>query len=175
MKRPGRLGDLIIQIPDVTKAGAEAILAVYARERGLPFALDDTIRTDLDEATIRERFLRPAVSRTFDATVLRYSTETARREPVTLGGLLASVHFEHAMSSAKRRAAQRELYGDGVPAITVEDIFDGLLEQAVSAAKGVAADRSILNNQLCVTGRVTAVELVPAEEISNHHFVRTQS
>lgn len=176
LKRPGRFGDLVIEIPDTTREAAEAICALYARRASLPWWLSGEIRTALAEHEVRERFLRPALARVFDAVVLRYAVEgRPALTEVTAGALLASVHYMEAMNAAKKAAARRALLGTGMPALALEDVLDGLLGQAAGVARQMEADRAMLARQLRIQARVTRVEVIAEEELCAHRFLAQAS
>jgi ATP-dependent 26S proteasome regulatory subunit len=172
LKRPGRFGDLVLEMPDITQAGAESIMAIYARNPTIPWDLDGAIHDGLDEARVRARFLRPALAIAFPAPVLRYTTDSGHTVEVTAGEILAGVHYMEAMNYAKRRAANRRLFSSGVPAIGFQDVVDGLMEQAHTTAKQMAADRHMLMGQLRIKAPVTRVEIVPPEENHAHRYLR---
>lgn len=165
LKRPGRFGDLVLEMPSLTPAAAEAIMAVYA-PAGLPCWLDGAVRTDLGADEIGRRLLRPAVQRVFAAVVLRYSTDSERSVEVTAGAILSAVRYREAMSLAKTRAARRRLHGKGVAALGFDDVFEGLVAQACAAGRELEADRLTLERCLRVRGRILRVELVPADDLA---------
>ena len=94
----------------------------------------------------------------------------ADRVEVTAGEVMASVHYMEAMNSAKKAAARRAFDGSGVPAVRLEDVADGLVEQARAAARQMDADRQMLARQLRVEGRLLRVELAGEEELDDHRY-----
>ncbi len=175
LKRPGRLGDLDLEMPDIDLSGAEDILAIYARGANVPWYLGGEIRTDLDEDGIRSHILRPALTSIFSTTVLRYSTDSQRRIDVTAGQILAGVHFKEAMSGAKKRAALRIVQEMGVPAVSLEDVEESLSEVAQSTAHQMAADKKMLIRQLRVKVPVAGVDAVPREELEDYRYLHVYS
>jgi SpoVK/Ycf46/Vps4 family AAA+-type ATPase len=171
LKRPGRFGDLVLEVPAIQKEGAAGILEVYARGRGLPWWVDGEVTTELDEREIRERFLQPAVDHVFEAVVLRYHTDARRGIAVSAGEILSGVHYKEAMNLAKKRAAKRRLLEDGPPAIGVDDVTDSLLDQALAAARQMDADRQMLQRQLRLRVPVSGVELTARGELADHVYV----
>ena len=169
LKRPGRFGDLVLEMPTATMDTGVRILGVYARQ--LPWWIDGRVHTDVSAHELESRILRPALASVFDVPVLRYATDGRGSESVTAGRVLASVHLMEAMNSAKKAAAMRELEGVGVPAVGFLDVVEGLLAQAVTAAAALEADRGMLRRQLRVKKPVTRVDLVPREELGDHVFV----
>lgn len=169
VRRPGRF-DSVLNIPDATIESAQEILSVYANAEA--WYLDEEVRSDLDEATVKASFLRPALQQVYDEPVLRYSTESQSGLSVTAGRLMSSAHYEAAANSAKRRAASRDLRGFGIPAVTVEDLADALLDEAHSAARQMSADHHTLSRELDVAGHINRVELLGAEEARSHRHLR---
>ena len=168
ISRPGRF-DSVLAMPEPTLESAEAVMAVYATGRA--WYLDGTVQDSPDEEIIRSAFLRPALSQVFETPVLRYSTESQSGVSVTAGRLMSNAHYEAAMNAAKRRAAVRELRGVGIPAVTVEDVIEALLEEAHSAARRMSADHATLARELQVPGHITRAELVATDEPRPHRYL----
>ena len=168
ISRPGRF-DSVLAMPEPTLESAEAVMAVYATGRA--WYLDGTVQDSPDEEIIRSAFLRPALIQIFEAPVLRYSTESQSGVSVTAGRLMSNAHYEAAMNAAKRRAAVRELRGVGIPAVTVEDVIEALLEEAYSAARRMSADHGTLARELEVPGHITRAELVATDEPRPHRYL----
>lgn len=175
LKRAGRMGDLVLEMPDIDQQGAEDILAIHARGDAVAWYTGGEIHTDLDEEAVRSQILRPALANIFSTPVLRYSTDSQRRIDVTAGEIFAGVHFKDAMTRAKKRAALRIVQGIGVPAISLEDVGESLCAVAHSAAHQMAADRKMLIRQLRVKVPVAAVDVVPREEFENHRYLHVHS
>jgi SpoVK/Ycf46/Vps4 family AAA+-type ATPase len=175
LKRPGRFGDLVLEMPALTRAAAEQILALYARAESVPWLLDGEARTGVEADVVRTRVLEPALAQVFDAVVLRYSTDGRANVAVTAGEAMSSVHFVQALESAKSRAARRELEGVGVAAVRVEDVVDALVDQALAAARQMDADRAMLARQLRVQGRILRVEHVAEDALRLSRFVRNSA
>lgn len=175
LKRPGRLGDLDLEMPDIDLGGAEDILAIYARGANVPWYVGGETRSDLDEQEIRSHILRPALASIFSTTVLRYSTDSQRRIDVTAGQILAGVHFKEAMSRAKKRAALRIVREIGVPAISLDDVEESLSAVAQSTAHQMAADKKMLIRQLRVTVPVASIDAVPREELEDYRYLQVYS
>lgn len=172
LKRPGRLGDEVIQVPDLDQEGAEKVCAIYVRGAELPWSVGGELRRNLSADEIAERFLRPALAAVFPAVVLRYATDTQRKIDVTAGQMLAAVHYRRAMASAKSRAAARRLRGFGPPAVEYEDIVEGLLAVAHHVAQQMAQDPQMLIRHLGVKVPVARVDVVPLEELEAHRFLQ---
>lgn len=170
LKRPGRFGDLVLEMPRVTLEVAESILAIYARRSGLPWFLDGEVVAGLASDVVRERILRPAAGEVFDEVVLRYWTDSTEPTEVTAGDVMAGVHYMEGMNSAKKRAARRSFEGSGVPAVRYEDVVSGLIEQACAAARQMEADRQMLARQLCVRSRIAKVEAVASDTLLEHRY-----
>jgi ATP-dependent 26S proteasome regulatory subunit len=174
-KRPGRFGDLVLEMPEVTIGGAESIMAIYARQETLSWYLEGKVQTDVGEHRIRSHFLRPALSSVFGAIVARYKTDTQRSVEVTAGQIMANVHFMDAVNSAKRRAAVRTCRNEGVPAVGYDDIVDCLLDSALGVAQQMEADPQMLIRHLQVKVPVTRVDAVPKQELAEHRYLRVHS
>jgi SpoVK/Ycf46/Vps4 family AAA+-type ATPase len=165
LKRPGRFGDLVLEMPPLTVEAAAKIMAVYA-PRGLPWWIAGEVRSDLGDAALAAAVLLPALGAVFDAVVLRYATEPQRSVEVTAGVLLSAVHFREAMSQAKLRAARRRGSGQGVAAVGVDDVVAGLVDQACAAARQMEADWPSLQRCLRVRGRIQRVDLVAPDDVA---------
>ena len=170
LKRPGRFGDLVLEMPGADKDGAVGILSIYAKN--LTWEVDGVVRDDLEETEIRRRFLYPAMESIFDEVVLRYSADRQQSVPVTASAVLASVHYMEAMNVASKRAGRRRMYAEGVPAVTLDDVVEGLKQQALSAARQMDADRQMLRRQLRLNVAITRVEVVAADELCENQYVR---
>lgn len=173
LKRPGRLGDEVFDIPDLDIGGAEQVCLIYTRANEIPWYVDDTVRRGLAVEEISRRFLRPAMSAVFNAVVLRYYSDTQKKFEVTAGQVLAAVHYRKAMSVAKNRAAERRLRGLGIPGVAYEDLVEGLLETSCSVAAQMQADPHMLIRHLRITTPVARVEVSPREELERHRFSQT--
>lgn len=172
LKRAGRMGDLDYEMPDITLAAAEAICAVYCRHPELPWSVDGQIRAEMSSDEIGESLLRPALAAVFSSPVLRYLDDHRRPTEVTVGQLLAGVHYSQAIKGAKRRAAMRYLVGYGIPAVGYDDLVESLWETAYGVARQLKADRLSLIQQLRIRAAVTDVELLGETEPQMHRYVR---
>lgn len=164
LKRPGRFGDLVLEMPATTVESGAHIMAVYA-PTGVPWLIDGAIDAAVDGETLRRELLRPALSAAFDTVVLRYSTDAQRGVEVTAGSLMSAVHFREAMTRAKLAAARRA-QTDGLPAVAYDDVFLALVGQALAAARQMEADWLTLQRCLRVRGRVQQVEVVAHDEVA---------
>jgi SpoVK/Ycf46/Vps4 family AAA+-type ATPase len=173
-KRPGRLGDLIIEMPDIDELGAVKICLVYARNRQIPFQLNGKAVSGVDPNRVRAQFIRPAVAEVFHTPVLRYATDTQRNFDVTAGQLMVGAHYEAAMNRAKNRAANRRILGAGAPGIRFEDVVDSLFAEAASVAASMQADPLMLVRQLQIKVPVATVQAVPREQIVTHAFMGSE-
>ena len=174
LKRPGRFGDRVLEMPELDRDAAEGIMSIYARSPELRFAVDGEAKA-LDDEEIRARFLRPAIAPIFDKTVLRYSRDGQSPVEVKAGQLMASVHYMAALNEAKLSAARRALYREGIDAIAPEDVADALIKQACAAAQQMEADRGMLARQLRIPPPISRVDLVPEEELDAHRFLRPEA
>lgn len=164
LKRPGRFGDLVMEMPATTVESGAHIMAVYA-PRGVPWLIDGTIDAAVDGEALRGALLRPALSAVFDTVVLRYSTDAQRGIEVTAGTLMSAVHFREAMTQAKLAAARRA-QADGLPVVAYDDVFLALVGQALAAARQMEADWLTLQRCLRVRGRIQQVEVVAHDEVA---------
>jgi ATP-dependent 26S proteasome regulatory subunit len=172
LKRPGRMGDLIVQMPDYDAESAAHIMAVYARDATIPWYLGEEIRQGIAEEEIAARILTPSVTRIFHRTVLRYTTEGRGTVDVTAGEILAGVHYKAAMGRAKRRAAVRALRRTGTPAVGFDDVMEGLRQEAHALAGQLHADRQMLARQLQIRIPILRTELVPEHELTQDQYLR---
>jgi SpoVK/Ycf46/Vps4 family AAA+-type ATPase len=172
LKRPGRMGDLILEMPDYNPDDAADIMQIYARSRGLPWYIDGNIRRGVSEHIVHSQIIRPAVAQIFPRPVLRYATEGRQMADVTAGEILAGAHYMNAMNQAQRAAAARALRQAGPAAVGFEDVADCLLKEAYSVAQQLDADRHMLQQQLHLRIPVLRTELAPLNEVEVHHFIR---
>lgn len=175
LKRAGRLGDLIVHMPEIDLEGGLGILSVYARSASIPWYLDGKVSDGVDPEVVRTRILRPALARIFKAVVLRYATDNQKTIDVTAGEIFAGVHYMNAMRQAKQKAARREVLGVGTPAVGFCDVLDGLIDTALTQAGQLEADRSMLVRELKLKVPVARVDVVPRADLERHRFVRAES
>jgi SpoVK/Ycf46/Vps4 family AAA+-type ATPase len=171
LKRPGRF-DLVLPMPEPTIDNAEDVMMVYARHLDLPWCIDGEISTGVSEDVIRQRFVRPALARFYQAVVLRYKTEHQQGIDVTAAQILSNAHLKDVVNRTKRCAAVRELHNSGVAAVTQEDLLDCLLDVCTEAAKQMKADPQMLIRQLDIKIAVTDVQLIPREQLEEHRYLR---
>ncbi len=170
LKRPGRFGDLEIEMPRLTAEGAEAIMAAYA-PADMPCWLDGAVRTDVAPAELRARLLRPSLQSLFDTIALRYATDSERVE-VAAGAILTAVRCREAMSLAKTAAKRRGVFGEGIAAVSADDVRSGLVAQVHAAARELDADRLTLVRCLNVRGRVLSVDIVAEPDLAWNRDLR---
>ncbi len=167
LKRPGRFGDLVVEMPEPTLEVAEGVMAIYlGRHPELPWIVGSDVRTGLSEEEVRREFLRPALAQIFGEVVLRYRTEGNREVEVTAGEILTGVHYMQAANQAKKRAAIREVRGTGAPAVEFADVLGCLVDQAVDTAGQMAADPGMMRRQLRIDGPLNRVVPVLAEQLT---------
>jgi ATP-dependent 26S proteasome regulatory subunit len=172
IKRPGRMGDEIIEIPDLDQQGAEKVCLIYLRTSTIPWHVDDEIRHGLTEEEIARRFLRPALAQIYSAVVLKYANDSQKKFDVTAGQVMAAVHYRKAMTVAKNRAAERRLCEEGVPAVIYEDVVHGLLETALSVAAQMESDPHMLMRHLKIKMAVTRIDVTARHELEQHRYFR---
>ncbi len=170
-KRPGRFS-LVLPMPDVDQQSAEEVMAIYARGAELPWYVGESVETNVAGEVIRSQFVRPALACVFNMVVLRYATESQRTHDITAGQMLANAHYMDAMNRAKKRAALRFLRHESVPAVTIEDVTDCLLDVACETARQMAADPQMLVRQLDIQVPVAHVDQVPRHELEQHLYVK---
>jgi SpoVK/Ycf46/Vps4 family AAA+-type ATPase len=175
LKRPGRFGDLVVGMPDYDAAAAERILWVYAREERIPWYIDGGVRAGASEEEVRGRILGPAISRVYSLPVLRYFSEGRGAVEVAAGTLMAGVHYENAMARAKRKAGVRAMRKCGIPAVTLEDVIDALIDEATSLAAQLDTDRPMLARQLQLKVPILRSETIPVGHMAEHRFVRGEN
>ena len=172
IKRPGRMGDLIVEMSELTREAAENICAIYCRGDKIPFQLNGKASKGCSSEDVLAKLIRPALDKIFDLPVVRYATDTQKKFDVTAGELLVGTHYKAAMNTAKNRAADRKLLGTGSPAVTYDDVMEGLLSAAVSVAESMQADPAMLIRQLRIKVPVVRVDAVPRVELETHRVVR---
>ncbi len=171
IKRPGRF-DRVIPMPPVSRQQAEQVMMIYARGSELPWFVDHAVCTNVPEQTVRKHFVRPAIASIYARAIVRYKLESRDVVDVTAGELLTSVHYMDAMNRAKRAAALRAQAQDGIPAITVDDVVDSMVEAAADAARQMEADPQMLVRRLHLQKLITSVKAVPIEQLREHRHLR---
>jgi len=166
--RPGRF-DSVIRIPPASREAAEDILAIHATNS--VWYVDGEIHEELDADIVRAAVIRPALRDVFDATILRYATESRAGNTVTAGRLMSGAHYEAAANEAKKRASSRDLKRVGVPAVSVEDLTDTLWEGAFAAARQMSGDPRVLARELGVAGVINRVEILGDSEPRRHRYL----
>jgi len=172
LKRPERMGGLILEMPDYNADNAADIMQIYAHNRTIPWYIDGEIHLGVSEQKVHSRIIRPAVARIFPQAVLRYATEGRQMTDVTAGEILSGAHYMNSMNQARRVAAARALRRVGTAAVGFEDVADCLLKEAHSVARQLDADRQMLQQQLHLRIPVLRTELVPLNELEQHNFIR---
>lgn len=173
IKRPGRLGDEMIEIPDLDREGAEEVCLIYLRAASIPWSVDGDVRVGLPPDEVARRFLRPAMAHVFPTVVLRYATDNQKKHDVTAGQIMAAVHYRKAMTVAKNQAAERRLRGTGTPAILFDDVVEGLLETSLSLAAQMEADPHMLMRHLKIKLPIARIDVTPRAELEHYRFVET--
>src|SRR5690606_23088867 len=172
IKRPGRMGDLVIEMPDLDLAGAEKVCAIYARSQLIPFQFNGKPEPGAGVTTVQTKLIRPALSRAFPLVVARYATDTQKKFDITAAQILAGANYEEAMNSAKTLAAQRRPLGLGTPGVTLDDADRSLLESAHKQALAMQADPLMLVRELQLKVPVVAVEAVAKQELETHLLIK---
>jgi hypothetical protein len=126
----------------------------------------------LSVESVRSCFLRPALGKLFNEIILHYATDTQQQHEVTAGQVLSNAHYMDAMNRAKKRAAVRHLRNGGIPAVTLDDVIDCLLDVSCEVAAQMEADPQMLIRQLDIKVPVARVDVVPRSELEEHHYVR---
>jgi SpoVK/Ycf46/Vps4 family AAA+-type ATPase len=172
LKRPERMGGLTLEMPDYDAQSAADIMQIYACGRTIPWYIDEEIRQGVSEHEVHSRIITPAVAQVFPQPMLRYATEGRQMVDVTAGQILTGAHYMNAMNQAKRQAATRALRRVGTAAVGFEDVADCLLKEAHAVARQLDADRQMLQQHLNLRIPVLRTQLVPLDELQQHHFIR---
>lgn len=134
--RPGRLGDLIIEVPRPNRRAARDIFAKHLGS-SLPYARNG--HGD-DFAATRQEIIDSAVSRIFapngDAELATITFRDGTRRPVRMGDLINGAMIANIAGDAIERAGWREIE-TGVGGLTFDDLDAALTAEFETAARGL--------------------------------------
>jgi proteasome-associated ATPase len=132
--RPGRLGDLVIEIPRPNRKAAAAIFDRYLR-RGIPYARDG--HGDDLEAT-RLDIIQTALSRIFapnsDNRLATLTFRDGKQIAVTAKDLISGAGISKIVQAAVERACFREIQ-TGEPGVSLSDVLTAIHEEFQSASR----------------------------------------
>jgi proteasome-associated ATPase len=133
--RPGRLGDLIIDIP---RPGQGAAAAVF--DKHLPPEVPCAAIDGRDVTAIRQYLLDVAVSRLYapngEGDVASIMFRDGTRRAVRARDLMSGAHIANIARSAVERACLRDIEG-GAPGVAVGDILEAISEELASAVSAL--------------------------------------
>ena len=137
--RPGRLGDLVIEIP---RPGMAAAAAVFDRHlpAAIPYAAGGT---DGDEAAARRQIIDTAVSRLYapngEGDLAAITFRDGTRRMVRAKDLMSGAHIANIARGAIERACFRDLEG-GEPGVTAGDVLDAIADEIRAAVAGLTPE-----------------------------------
>jgi proteasome-associated ATPase len=170
--RPGRLGDLVLEIPRPNMAAASAILARHLAP-SIPYAAGDSAG---DAAASRRRLIDIAVSRLYapngEGELASVVFRDGSRRALHARDLIGGAHLANIARAAVERACHREVEG-GEPGVSADDLLEAIADELASAVSGLTpltchAHVSDLPQDLAVV-RVEPAARAPARP---HRFVR---
>ena len=136
LARPGRMGDLILDVPRPNRRSARAIFAKHL-EPHIPFARNGC---GDDHAATRNELIDAAVSSIYAPNaedlatlVFRDGSRRGVRPPDLISGAVIANICRH----AKRKACRREIARTDNPGVTAEDLEIAIDEEFATAAKGL--------------------------------------
>jgi SpoVK/Ycf46/Vps4 family AAA+-type ATPase len=128
LARPGRLGDLIVDIPRPNRAAARAVFDKHLALT-LPYAGDG------ETAIRRQQIIDAAVSRLYvpngEGEVARIMFRDGTRRSVHARDLMSGAHIANIARAAIERACSREIDGVGT-GLTVNDVLDAAATELTS-------------------------------------------
>lgn len=131
LARPGRLGDLVIDVPRPAMTAAAAIFA-----RHLP----DAIPCAPEGPDARRRIIDAAVSRLYapngEGDVASILFRDGTRRAVRARDLMSGARIANIVRAAAERACLREIEG-GAPGLTSADLFDAIGDELASAVSAL--------------------------------------
>jgi len=143
LMRPGRLGDLPIEIPRPNKAGAKDIFGKYLVDE-LPYTTANGKKKA--KATIRREMIGLAVDKIYandDANVLGQVTfRNGQQKPIRFCDLVNGAVIASICQNAIERACDREADG-GTEGLIDEDVMYSIGEAFVSQAKSLTPQNAI--------------------------------
>jgi SpoVK/Ycf46/Vps4 family AAA+-type ATPase len=134
--RPGRLGDLILDIPRPERRGAQSILEKYLPS-GVPYR---THHDAPDVVEVRTELIAAAVSRIYadnadsDLATLRFRDGKERR--IAMRDLVSGANLANLAGEALERACKREADG-GASGLCTGDVFDAIRLEFGRAARAL--------------------------------------
>jgi SpoVK/Ycf46/Vps4 family AAA+-type ATPase len=159
LARPGRLGDLIIDIP---RPGMDAAAAVF--EKHLPVSIPYARDGDEDAVSSRRRIIGTAVSRLYapnaegDLAAVMFRDGT--RRTIRARDLMNGAHIANIARTAVERACLREIER-GESGLTVTDLLDAIADELPAAIAGLTP----ANCHMFVSGLPQDMAVVRVEPI----------
>jgi proteasome ATPase len=165
--RPGRLGDLILEVPRPSMAAARAILERHL-PASVPYQHDETVtdarRTVIDAAV--SRLYAPNGEGEVGAITFRDGT----RRPIAARDLVSGAVLANVARMAIERACVRDL-DTGVPGIRPDDVIEAVSEAVATAVSALTP----FNCHAHITGLpqdLTVARVTPAPgRKRRHHFM----
>ena len=134
--RPGRMGDIIIEVPRPNRAAAFDIFSKYLRE-DIPYARDGH---GADAAATREVIISAAVSRIYspngEADLARLTFRDGKTRTVKPSDLVSGAVITKIAQVAIERACMREVE-TGEAGVTVGDLLCAVTEELASACSAL--------------------------------------
>lgn len=131
--RPGRLGDLVLEIPRPSMAAARAILERYL-PASVPYSLDD--RQTHSSTDARRDAIDAAVSRLYapngEGEIASIMFRDGTRRAIQARDLASGAMLANIARTAARRACVREVK-EGIVGIRREDVLDAVADEVATA------------------------------------------
>ena len=135
LARPGRLGDVIIDIPRPGMAAGAAIL-----DKHLPSAIPYAVNGHEDAAANRRRIIDAAVSRLYapngEGEVASLMFRDGTRRTLHARDLMSGAHIANVARAAIERACLRDVEG-GEAGLTTADVLDAIADELSAAVAAV--------------------------------------
>jgi len=134
--RPGRLGDLVLEVPRPNRPAAREIFAKHLQAE-IPFACNGHGN---DLAATRAEVIGACLARIYSPNAEELATVAFRdgsRRSVRPVDLMSGAVIANICRNAKRKACQRELSQSGEAGLTAEDLLLAIGEEFCSVARGI--------------------------------------
>jgi SpoVK/Ycf46/Vps4 family AAA+-type ATPase len=172
MARPGRLGDLVLEIPRPNMAAASAILGRHLTA-STPYTAGDGAG---DAAACRRRLIDIAVSRLYapngEGEVAAVVFRDGSQRAIHARDLISGAHLANIARAAIERACHRDA-GGGEPGVSADDVLEAIGDELASAVSTLTP----LNCHAHVTDLPQDLAVVRVEAAARavrrpHRFVR---
>lgn len=172
LARPGRLGDLVLQVPRPNRDAAEDILGKY-----LPPDLPYGGAVSAPASKRRQELIQAAVSQIFasdsETAVAQLTYRDGTSRTIRLVDLISGALLEKVARVAIERACVREVGQEGEPGIQLDDVIAAVESERVAAGR-LLDPRNVRSHVLDLRQDVDVVKVEPTQRRveRRHRFLR---